>query len=446
VSTSVNTGTETLLDFLRQDAGLYGTKEGCNEGDCGACSVIITGHDGVPRPINACILFLPQLQGRAVRTVEGISGPDGNLHPVQEAMIAKHGAQCGFCTPGFITTMAAAHATGQTDFDTALAGNLCRCTGYAPIIRAAEMAATAPVPKWMQDLPPTTGHASSDAIFCPLSSDELAQWYQQNPEATLVAGGTDVGLWVTKHMRRPAPIAFLSQVSDLRHIEDHPDHLRVGAAVTITELMQAIASISTSLYSMLARYGSPQVRNAATIGGNIANGSPIGDGPPALIAMGAILILRRGSERRRIPLEDFFIAYQQQDRLPGEFVEAVELLKDQTGLRCYKLSKRFDQDISAVCGCLNITAKDGIITQARIAFGGMAGTPARALRTETALIGQIWSAETFATAQAVMAQDFTPLSDMRASAEYRARTAENMLMRYYHDIEHKPVDIRKVRA
>ena len=446
MSTSVNTGTETLLDFLRQDAGLYGTKEGCNEGDCGACSVIITGHDGVPRPMNACILFLPQLQGRAVRTVEGISGPDGNLHPVQEAMIAKHGAQCGFCTPGFITTMAAAHATGQTDFDTALAGNLCRCTGYAPIIRAAEMAATAPVPKWMQDLPPTTGYASSNAIFCPLSSDELAQWYQQNPEATLVAGGTDVGLWVTKHMRRPAPIAFLSQVSDLRHIEDHPDHLRVGAAVTITELMQAIASISTSLYSMLARYGSPQVRNAATIGGNIANGSPIGDGPPALIAMGAILILRQGSERRRIPLEDFFIAYQQQDRLPGEFVEAVELLKDQTGLRCYKLSKRFDQDISAVCGCLNITAKDGIITQARIAFGGMAGTPARALRTETALIGQIWSAETFATAQAVMAQDFTPLSDMRASAEYRARTAENMLMRYYHDIEHKPVDIRKVRA
>ena len=446
MSTSVNTGTETLLDFLRQGAGLYGTKEGCNEGDCGACSVIITGHDGVPRPMNACILFLPQLQGRAVRTVEGISGPDGNLHPVQEAMIAKHGAQCGFCPPGFITTMAAAHATGQTDFDTALAGNLCRCTGYAPIIRAAEMAATAPVPKWMQDLPPTTGHASSDAIFCPLSSDELAQWYQQNPEATLVAGGTDVGLWVTKHMRRPAPIAFLSQVSDLRHIEDHPDHLRVGAAVTITELMQAIASISTSLYSMLARYGSPQVRNAATIGGNIANGSPIGDGPPALIAMGAILILRRGSERRRIPLEDFFIAYQQQDRLPGEFVEAVELLKDQTGLRCYKLSKRFDQDISAVCGCLNITAKDGIITQARIAFGGMAGTPARALRTETALIGQIWSAETFATAQAAMAQDFTPLSDMRASAEYRARTAENMLMRYYHDIEHKPVDIREVRA
>ena len=446
MSAFADTGTETLLDFLRHNAGLCGTKEGCNEGDCGACSVIITGHDGVPRPMNACILFLPQLQGRAVRTVEGISGPDGSLHPVQEAMIAKHGAQCGFCTPGFITTMAAAHATGQTNFDTAFAGNLCRCTGYAPIIRAAEMAAPAQVPAWMQDVPPTADHASSDAIFCPRSSDDLAKWYQQNPEATLVAGGTDVGLWVTKHMRRLAPIAFLSQVSDLRLVEDHPDHLRIGAAVTITELMQAIAPISTSLHSMLARYGSPQVRNAATIGGNIANGSPIGDGPPALIAMGATLILRRGCARRRVALEDFFIAYQHQDRLPGEFVEGVELPKDQTGLRCYKLSKRFDQDISAVCGCLNITAKDGIITQARIAFGGMAGTPARALKTETALVSQVWCAETFATAQTAMVQDFTPLSDMRASAEYRARVAENMLMRYYYDIESEPVDIRKVRT
>jgi xanthine dehydrogenase small subunit len=431
VSAFANTGTETLLDFLRHDAGLCGTKEGCNEGDCGACSVIVTGHDGVPRPMNACILFLPQLQGRAVRTVEGISGPNGSLHPVQEAMI---------------TTMAAAHATGQTDFDTALAGNLCRCTGYAPIIRAAEMAAPAPVPAWMQDVPPTANHASSDAIFCPRSSDDLAQWYQQNPEATLVAGGTDIGLWVTKHMRRPTPLAFLNQVPDLRLVEDHDDHLRVGAAVTIADLMQAIAPISTSLHGMLARYGSPQVRNSATIGGNIANGSPIGDGPPALIAMGATLILRRGSERRHMALEDFFIAYQHQDRLPGEFVEAVELPKAQAGLRCYKLSKRFDQDISAVCGCLNITTKNGIITHARIAFGGMAGTPARALKTETALIGQVWSAETFATAQATMTQDFTPLSDMRASAKYRARAAENMLMRYYYDIEHNPVDIREVRA
>ena len=446
VSTSVQTGIETLLDFLRQEAGLCGTKEGCNEGDCGACSVIVTGSDGVPRPMNACILFLPQLQGRAVRTVEGISGPDGSLHPVQDAMIRKHGAQCGFCTPGFITTMAAAHANGETDFDTALAGNLCRCTGYAPIIRAAEMAADTPVPQWMQENILSKVHASSEGIFCPKSADDLAQWYERNPQATLVAGGTDVGLWVTKHMRSPTPIAFLGQVPDLRHIEDHGDHLRIGAAATITELMQAIEPISTSFYKMLARYGSPQVRNAATIGGNIANGSPIGDGPPALIAMGATLILRQGSERRRMPLEDFFIAYQKQDRLPSEFLEAIELPKKQPYLRCYKLSKRFDQDISAVCGCINISIKDGIIAHARIAFGGMAGTPKRAQTAEAALIGQLWNSETFTKAQEAMSKDFTPLSDMRASASYRVQAAENMLMRYYHDIEHEPVDIRGIRA
>ena len=446
VSTSVRTGTETLLDFLRQEAGLRGTKEGCNEGDCGACSVIVTGSDGVPRPMNACILFLPQLQGRAVRTVEGISGPDGSLHPVQDAMISKHGAQCGFCTPGFITTMAAAHANGETDFDAALAGNLCRCTGYAPIIRAAEMAANIPVPHWMQENIRTKGHASSEDIFCPKSADDLAEWYERNPHATLVAGGTDVGLWVTKNMHCPTPIAFMGQVSDLRHIEDYGDYLRIGSAATITELMQAIEPISTSLHKMLERYGGPQVRNAATIGGNIANGSPIGDGPPALIAMGATLILRQGSERRRMPLEDFFIAYQKQDRLPGEFVEAIEVSKKQPHLRCYKLSKRFDQDISAVCGCINISIKDGIILHARIAFGGMAGIPKRAHTTEAALIGQLWNFKTFAKAQAAMPQDFTPLSDMRASAIYRAQTAENMLMRYYHDIEHEPVDIREIRA
>ena len=201
VSAIAPTGTETLLEYLRQDIGLCGTKEGCNEGDCGACSVIVTGKDGVPQAMNACILFLPQIQGRSVRTVEGISGPDGTLHPVQEAMIAQHGAQCGFCTPGFVTTMAATHATGETDFDAALAGNLCRCTGYAPIIRAAQAAAQVPAPAWMRERPEPQALQSSDDIFCPQSSDELAQWYARNPDATLIAGGTDVGLWVTKNMQ-----------------------------------------------------------------------------------------------------------------------------------------------------------------------------------------------------------------------------------------------------
>ena len=444
VSVAPKTGSETLLDYLRLEADLCGTKEGCNEGDCGACTVIVTGQDGVPRPMNACILFLPQLQGCSVRTVEGLPGPDGALHPVQQAMITHHGAQCGFCTPGFVTTMAAAHATGETNFDTALAGNLCRCTGYAPIIRAAQAAAHAPVPSWMAERPETPNLQSRDDIFCPRSSDELAQWYARNPEATLIAGGTDVGLWVTKKMQELGPIAFVSHAEDLRQIHDENDSLRIGAAVTITNLMQAIRPISASLHQLLSRYGSPQVRNAATIGGNIANGSPIGDGSPALIAMGARLVLRRADERRTVNLEDFFIAYQQQDRRPGEFVESIELPKAQDRLRCYKLSKRFDQDISAVCGCFNLEQEAGVITQARIAFGGMAATPARARKAEAALCGQPWSLETFHQAKSAMAEDFTPLSDMRASAGYRAQAAGNMLIRYFHDLQETPVNIREV--
>ena len=444
VSVAPKTGSETLLDYLRLEADLCGTKEGCNEGDCGACTVIVTGQDGVPRPMNACILFLPQLQGCSVRTVEGLPGPDGALHPVQQAMITHHGAQCGFCTPGFVTTMAAAHATGETDFDTALAGNLCRCTGYAPIIRAAQAAAHAPVPSWMAERPEAHALQSRDDIFCPRSSDELAQWYARNPEATLIAGGTDVGLWVTKKMQELGPIAFVSHAEDLSQIHDEKDSLRIGAAVTITNLMQAIRPISASLHQLLSRYGSPQVRNAATIGGNIANGSPIGDGSPALIAMGARLVLRRADERRTVNLEDFFIAYQQQDRRPGEFVESIELPKAQDRLRCYKLSKRFDQDISAVCGCFNLEQEAGVITQARIAFGGMAATPARARKTEAALCGQPWSLETFQQASSAMAEDFTPLSDMRASAGYRAQAAGNMLIRYFHDLQETPVNIREV--
>ena len=444
VSVAPKTGSETLLDYLRLQADLCGTKEGCNEGDCGACTVIVTGRDGVPRPMNACILFLPQLQGCSVRTVEGLSGPDGALHPVQEAMITHHGAQCGFCTPGFVTTMAAAHATGETDFDAALAGNLCRCTGYAPIIRAAQAAAQRPAPSWMNERPEPQALQSRDDIFCPKSSDELAHWYARNPNATLIAGGTDVGLWVTKKMQDLGPIAFISHAQDLRHIHDEGDRLRIGAAVTITHLMQAIRPISASLHQLFSRYGSPQVRNAATIGGNIANGSPIGDGSPALIAMGARLVLRRADERRALDLEDFFIAYQQQDRQPGEFVESIELPKAQDRLRCYKLSKRFDQDISAVCGCFKLQQEAGVITQARIAFGGMAATPARARKTEAALCGQPWNLESFERAKSALAEDFTPLSDMRASAGYRMQAAGNMLIRYFHDLQETPVNIREV--
>ena len=459
--------TGTLLDWLRETRGLTGTKEACCEGDCGACTVLVTDADGTARALNACILFLPQIAGRAVRTVEGLAAPDGTLHPVQQAMIDHHGAQCGFCTPGFVMSMAAAHANGRTDHDDQLAGNLCRCTGYAPIIRAAQAAEGAPQPDWLtSDAAVSLAHISSGGRpssppsvqgpmgdggrqppghgFRPTTSAELAQWYAQTPDATLIAGATDVGLWVTKQLRDLSPVAFLNGIADLARIETTPDTIRIGAGVTLSALWEAMKTAHPSFAEMLRRYGSVQVRNAATIGGNIANGSPIGDGPPALIALGATLHLRQGGARRSMPLEDFFLDYRKQDRRPGEFVEAVTIPATAPGLRCYKISKRFDQDISALCGCFNVTVEGGTATAARIAFGGMAGTPKRAAAVEKALLGQAWTAATISAALPAFAQDFTPLSDMRASAAYRLTTAQNLLTRYFHDLAGRPVSVLEV--
>jgi xanthine dehydrogenase small subunit len=455
--------TRTLLDWLRETRGLSGTKEGCNEGDCGACTVMVTDEGG-SKALNACILFLPQLDGKAVRTVEGISGPDGAMHPVQDAMVAHHGSQCGFCTPGFVVSMAVAHLNGATDHDDQLAGNLCRCTGYAPIVRAAEAAKSEPIPDWMTadalSLPQISpGYVSGFAIgsrnrwhggreapgvFSPRDSDELADWYLANPDATLIAGATDVGLWVTKQLRDLSPVAFLNGIEDLKGIEVQGGQLHVGACVTIAALRTAVEKRLPSFGELLRRYASEQVRNAATIGGNIANGSPIGDGPPALIALEATLHLRRGDEMRNMPLEDFFLDYRKQDRRPGEFVAGVSFPETAPALRCYKISKRFDQDISAVCGCFNVTVEAGKVTAARIAFGGMAGIPKRADKAEAALIGKDWTEATVNTAAQAMAADFTPLSDMRASSAYRMQVAQNLLRRYFHDLQGTPVSVLEV--
>ena len=447
--------TRTLLDWLRNERGLNGTKEGCNEGDCGACSVLVTDAGGTTA-LNACILFLPQLHGRAIRTVEGISGPKGQLHPVQQAMIEHHGSQCGFCTPGFITSMAAAHHNGQTDYDDRLAGNLCRCTGYAPIIRAAQAAETAPKADWFEApdfiLPEILAgdvegsQPSTGPVCAPQTGDELAAFYADNPDATLIAGATDIGLWVTKQLRDLPKVAFLNQCADLKTIDDTGDTLRVGAMITIDRLHQAMKPLHPSFAEMLRRFASSQVRAAATIGGNIANGSPIGDSPPPLIAMGATLHLRHGNTRRYIALEDFFIDYGKQDRQPGEFVEAVSIPKSVPALKVYKLSKRFDQDISAVCGAFNIDVQDGTVQNARIAFGGMAGIPKRAAHVEAALIGQPWTKETIIKVQAEFSRDYTPLTDMRASAEYRLETAQAMLLRAYNEDMEIPSSVLEVSA
>jgi xanthine dehydrogenase small subunit len=448
--------TTTLLQYLRRDKRLTGTKEGCAEGDCGACTVIVGElHDGKVhyRPVNACIQFMPMLHGKSVRTVEGVAGPDGSLHRSQKAIVDLHGSQCGFCTPGFVASVYAMCCSdadlGLQSINDALAGNLCRCTGYGPLIAAAEHALTTPPADWEADrlaaertlldgldgeCEPVVGTDGARA-YRPTSGDELAGIYRDNPDATIIAGATDVGLWVTKkHQTLPVTI-HMSGVADLRSVTWIDGHLRIGAAATYADLMAEVTSAYPDFGELLRRLGAAQVRSAGTLCGNVANGSPIGDTPPALIALGAEIILRKGDDRRRLPVEDFFIAYGKQDRAPGEFVEAIEIpkLANPGQLKCYKISKRFDQDISAVCGCFNVTVENGRVKSARIAYGGMAATPLRARAVEKALIGQSWESATIDAATNAYANDFKPITDMRATASYRLLVAANLLKKYFHE-------------
>lgn len=280
----------------------------------------------------------------------------------------------------------------------------------------------------------------------PDSADELADWYAANPDATLVAGATDVGLWVTKGLQDLGTIVFLGRCRDLQQVTPVAGGLRIGAGVTIAALRKLLTASHSSFADFLRRFASEQIRGAATIGGNIANGSPIGDTPPALIAMGARLHLRHRDARREIALEDFFLEYRKQDRHPGEFVEAVTIPSTSPDLACYKLSKRFDQDISAVCGCFNITLEGSIVKTARIALGGMAGIPKRARAVEAALLGRALTVETATAALPAFATDFAPMSDMRASAGYRLEAAQALLVRYVHERKGTPVSVLDLEA
>ncbi|HVE48372.1 MAG TPA: xanthine dehydrogenase small subunit [Casimicrobiaceae bacterium] len=459
----------TLLQFLRDQRGLSGTKEGCAEGDCGACTVMLVERNGDAlawNPINACIRLLPSLAARAVFTVEGLRGDAGELHPVQRALVETHGSQCGFCTPGFVMSLLglykSARRPSREAIDDALSGNLCRCTGYRPILAAADR---------MYELPAVEGHfacgvasdgtrvvsaeetrlanalamlaheqtiegeGNAQRYFVPENEDALASGLAQHPDARIIAGATDAALWITKQHRDLGTLIFTSSAYDMARIERGEHAITIGAGASLTDAFAALDEDYPELDEAWVRFASPPIRNSGTLAGNVANGSPIGDSMPVLIALGATLVLRRGDTRREIAIEDFYLGYQKNALSTSEFIASIRVPRrvDPLVLRAWKISKRYDQDISAVFACFALRVIDATIVKARIGCGGVAAVPSRARESEHALIGQRFDRSSLEHAAEVLGGEFTPIDDMRASAGYRRRTLANLMRRLWLD-------------
>ncbi len=453
----------SVLNWLRLDASTTGTKEGCGDGDCGACTVVVGRLEGgavTYRAVNACIMLLTELDGAQLLTVEHLRERDGALHPVQRAMVERHGSQCGFCTPGIVMSLFALRESGgeRPDVVEALAGNLCRCTGYRSIVDAAhdccdgprEPRGTADAARWLADCDrsPVAFERAAEAYVAPSSLSELADVLQRHPRATLLAGGTDLGVWLAKRHGGLPLVVSLNRVAELAGIEVRAGSVTIGAAASYERCLPVLEGLWPELGATMRRLGSPQIRNLGTIGGNLATASPIGDMAPAMLALDATLHLRCGERARTLPLADFFTAYRRTALQPGEFIAAIEIARPapDSAFRVFKVSKRFEEDISTVCAAFHLRLQDGVAMEFRAAWGGMAATPLRVTALERLVVGRRWDHATVEAGMAALDAELTPLSDARASAAYRSAVARNLLLKLYLETAGSDAPTRVARA
>ena len=459
--------TTTVLDYLREQLHRTGTKEGCAEGDCGACVVLVgelnAAGDAVDYiPVNSCIQLLPTLDGKSVKTVESLARADGTLHPVQQAMVECHGSQCGFCTPGIVMSLAGLvqhnPCPNRQQVNDALSGNLCRCTGYRPIVdatmKACQAGAAALKIEDRADVPllhevrraqeptysldgeivvqPVVRTRKGSEFVSPASLAELTTYLKRHPDATLLAGSTEIGLQVNKQFSRPAHIVYLGHVAELKRVEETASAWRIGAQVPLESVMSLVASAYPDFTEVLRRFGSPPIRSTATLAGNIANGSPIGDSMPCLMALGATLLLRLGERQREVALDNFYTGQKKNVLRPGEFIEAVVLPKPKAGqvFRAHKISKRFEQDISATCCAIRFELSGGRLKGVRLAYNGLAPSPCRAPKLEAALEGRTPQEVTAAALDEAIAASFTARDGLRATWAYRSQVARNLVLRF----------------